>query len=86
MGYQPLGMLLPRAGGSIYKLVLLAAKRATEIADGQPPLIDLFIGHNKKATTIALDELAAGKVELKSVAEARKAEETKGKGKKKEKD
>ncbi|HOW35334.1 MAG TPA: DNA-directed RNA polymerase subunit omega [Candidatus Omnitrophota bacterium] len=85
MGYQPLGTLLPRAGWSIYKLVLLAAKRATEIADGQPPLIDLFLGHNKKATTIALDEVAAGKVELKEVAEAREAQE-KAKGKKKEKE
>lgn len=63
MAYQPLEKLLPRAGNSIYKLVLLASRRATEIADGQPKLIDF--SSSPKATTIALDEIAAGKVELK---------------------
>lgn len=62
MGYQPLEQLLPRSGGSIYKLILVASKRATELADGQPPLIDF--PSSPKATTIALEEIVQGKVEL----------------------
>ncbi len=82
MVYQPLEKLLPRANHSIYKLVLMAAKRATEIADGSPRLVDFPT--SDKATNIALDEIALGKVELKSVAEARESE--RGKQKKQKKD
>ncbi|MFH1360747.1 MAG: DNA-directed RNA polymerase subunit omega [Candidatus Omnitrophota bacterium] len=83
MAYQPIEKLLPRANMSIFKLVLLASKRATEIADGMPKLID-FPSSNK-ATTIALDEILEGKVELKEVATQREAgkEKTKEKGKEK---
>ncbi|MFA5059340.1 MAG: DNA-directed RNA polymerase subunit omega [Candidatus Omnitrophota bacterium] len=74
MAYQPLEQLLPRAAGSIYKLILLASKRALELADGLPPLIDF---PSQKTATIALDEILAGKVETKESAEidekARKA-------------
>lgn len=80
MSYQPLEKLLPKAGHSIYRLVLMAAKRATELADGAGKLIDF--PSSEKTTTIALEEVAAGKVELKEVAEARK--EAKPKTKKKE--
>ena len=83
MGYQPLEKLLPRSGGSVYKLIILGAKRATELADGAAALVDFAA--SKKTTTLALDEIMAGKVELKEVAEAR-AGETKAKGKKKEKE
>ncbi len=82
MSYQPLEKLLPRAGNSIYRLVLMAAKRATELADGAAKLIDF--PSSEKTTTIALEEVAAGKVELKEVAEARKEAEAKPKTKKKE--
>ena len=82
MAYQPLEKLLPRAGNSIYRLVLMASKRATELADGMPRLIDF--PSSEKTTSIALDEIAQGKVELKEVAESRKAAESKTKGKKKE--
>ena len=61
MAFQPLEKLLPRSNFSIYKLVLIAAQRATEIADGQKPLIDF---PSQKATTTALDEIVAGKVIL----------------------
>lgn len=64
MGYQPLEQLLPQANNSIYKLVLLAAKRAVEIADGLPKLIEF--PSSSKATSIALEEIAEGKVKLKN--------------------
>ena len=82
MGYQPTEKLLPRANNSIYKLVLMAAKRATELADGAPKLIDF--PSSGKATTISLEEIMAGKVELKEVAEKRNQAEEKSKSKKKE--
>ena len=82
MGYQPLEKLLPRAKYSIYKLIIMAARRATELADGAPKLVDF--PSSSKTTTIALDEIAEGKVELKEVADDRIAEEGKSKGKKKE--
>ncbi len=81
MSYQPLEKLLVRSGKSVYKLVLMAAKRATELADGAPKLIDF--PSSQKTTTIALDEILEGKVELKEVADAREAEE-KNNSKKKE--
>ena len=67
MAYQPLENLLPKAGGSVYKLVRLASKRASELADNKPNLIDAPIA--QKLATIALREIAAGKVVLKSVSE-----------------
>ena len=82
MAYQPLEKLLPRANHSIYKLVLMASRRAMELADGAGKLIDF--PSSLKTTTIALDEVLAGKVELKEVAEARQALEGKSKSKKKE--
>jgi len=42
-----------------YSLVLAAAKRATELAQGSLPLVET---KSKKITTIALEEVAAGKV------------------------
>ena len=50
--------LLERTG-SIYKLVILAAKRAKELAEGAPPLIET---HQRKATSVALEEILQGKV------------------------
>jgi DNA-directed RNA polymerase omega subunit len=59
--------LLERSDYSIYRLVRMAAKRATEISDGRPSLV----GHSliEKPTTTALREIAAGKVETKAAAE-----------------
>ena len=67
MGYQPLEKLLPQAGYSIYKLVCMAAKRAKELADGSPPLIS--ISSSAKTATVALEEIRAGKVVMKQVAD-----------------
>ena len=64
MAYEPLEYLLPRCGGSIYKLVRIASKRASELANNQPALIENISSH--KLTTVALKEIIAGKVGLKN--------------------
>ena len=48
-----------RKGQSLYKLVLTAAARANELAQGAQPLTQT---QSKKVSTIALEEIAAGKV------------------------
>lgn len=63
MTYVPLEKLLDKSNGSIYKLVILASKRALEIAEGQPKLVD--IDSSIKPSTIALYEIAEGKVQCK---------------------
>lgn len=65
MGYQGREKLLDKSLGSIYKLVILASKRALEIAEGQPKLVadDASV----KPSTVALHEIAAGKIEAKKV-------------------
>ena len=67
MGYQPLEKLLPQANYSVYKLVCMAAKRAKELADGSPNLIE--ISPSAKTATIALEEILAGRVVMKDVAD-----------------
>lgn len=67
MAYQPLEELLPKSGWSIYGLVRLASVRAQELADNKPKLVPAPA--NQKLVTIALDEIRAGKVCLKSVAD-----------------
>ncbi len=67
MAYQPLENLLDKSGGSVYKLVRLASKRASELADNKPNLIDA--PNSQKLATIALREISAGKVVLKDVAD-----------------
>ena len=64
MSYKPLEELLPRSGWSVYSLVRIAANRALELTEGKPSLIKN--DPNAKPTTIALDEIHAGKVVLKS--------------------
>ena len=58
MAQAPMENLLKRCG-SVYKLVILASKRAKELADGAPPLVET--GH-RKVTSIALEEIVQGKV------------------------
>ena len=60
----PIEELLQRCG-SIYKLVILAAKRAKELADGSPPLVET---PQHKVTSVALEEIVQGKVLFKSAA------------------
>jgi len=58
-----LGKLLEAAGGSIYKLVILVAKRAISLADGGKPLIEK---PSEKALDNALREIMAGKIKIKA--------------------
>jgi DNA-directed RNA polymerase omega subunit len=60
---MPLEQLLDKARGSVYKTVILASKRALEIAEGQPSLI--HAGVAVKPSTIALREIALGKCHVK---------------------
>ena len=62
MAQVPIEELLKRCG-SVYRLVILAAKRAKEIAEGSPPLIETA---HHKVTSVALDEILQGKVLYKT--------------------
>ena len=57
--------LLDKSNNSIYKLVILASKRALEIAEGQPKLVDA--NSATKPSTVALYEIASGKVQSKKI-------------------
>ena len=50
---------LLKEGGSVYKSVVLAAKRATELSQGAPRLIKTS---STKPSTIALEEMRKGVV------------------------
>lgn len=47
---------------SIYKLVILASKRALELNEGSPKLVET---DSKKISTIALEEIKSGKIGMK---------------------
>jgi len=65
MGYVALEKMLDKTDLSIYKLVILASKRALEIAEGQPKLIE--IGDGIKPSTVALHEIVEGKLAYKKI-------------------
>ncbi|MDD2680050.1 MAG: DNA-directed RNA polymerase subunit omega [Candidatus Omnitrophica bacterium] len=65
MGYVEREKMLDRSENSIYKLVNLAAKRALEIAEGQPKLVAESAA--AKPSTIALHEISDGKVQAKKL-------------------
>lgn len=58
--------LLENSKGSVYKLVVLASKRALEIAEGQPKLIEGSA--SVKPSILALQEISEGKVKYKKSA------------------
>ena len=58
MAQVPIEELLKRCG-SVYRLVILAAKRAKEIAEGSPSLVE---APPHKVTSVALEEILQGKV------------------------
>lgn len=62
---------LARRFGSRFDLVVAAAKRAGQIKDGAPPLVETV---SRNPLTIALEEIAAGKVLLKEPTEEMLAE------------
>ena len=65
MTYVALEKLLDKSNNSVYKLVILASKRALEIAEGQPKLVEASAAI--KPSTVALQEVAAGKVKSKKI-------------------
>jgi DNA-directed RNA polymerase omega subunit len=65
MVYVSLERLLDKSNDSIYKLVILASKRALEIAEGQPKLVEA--ASTVKPSTVALYEIAAGKIESRKL-------------------
>ena len=65
MSYVPIEELLPQAGGSIYRLIRMASDRALELSEGKPMLIKN--PSSDKVTTIAMMEIAQGKVEIKGL-------------------
>jgi DNA-directed RNA polymerase omega subunit len=65
MAYVAVEKLLDKSEHSIYKLVILASKRALEIAEGQPKLVEA--NASIKPSTVALQEIAAGKIEAKKI-------------------
>lgn len=58
----PLEILLEASGGSIYKLAILAAKRAMLLADGEKALIEK---PSEKVLDNALREISAGAIKVK---------------------
>jgi len=73
MENQSLENLLPKADYSIYKLVRMAATRALELSDGKKCLVDC--PSSDKVTSMALEEIAQGKIVCKEVADQIPAEE-----------
>jgi DNA-directed RNA polymerase omega subunit len=67
MAEIPIEDLLPRANYSIYKLVSLASMRALELSDGKRCLVER--PSSEKLTTMALEEIAQGKVMTKEASE-----------------
>jgi len=65
MVYIELEKLLDKSNGSIYKLVILASKRALEIAEGQPRLVE--VPSSMKPSTVALQEIEEDKVRSKKI-------------------
>jgi len=51
---------------TVYRLVILAAKRSKQLDNGSPPLVKT---DSKKSTLIALEEIAAGKVKYDIIEE-----------------
>lgn len=54
--------LLDKTDNSIYKLVILASKRALELNEGSPKLVET---DNKKISSVALEEIKEGKIVMK---------------------
>jgi len=62
MAYMPIEKIFKRSD-SIYKVTILAARRAVELNNGAKKLIET---NTSKFSTIALEEVAAGKVKYKT--------------------
>jgi DNA-directed RNA polymerase omega subunit len=67
----PIEQLLPRAKYSIYKLVSMAAARAVELSEGKRCLAENI--NTEKFTTMALQEILQGKIEIKEAKTSKSA-------------
>jgi DNA-directed RNA polymerase omega subunit len=63
VAYIPMEDLMQNTNGSLYKLVILAARRALELGAGSEKLVEART--NEKLTTIALKEIQQQKVSYK---------------------
>ena len=70
MAYMALEKLLDKTEGSVYKLVVLASRRALELAEGQPKLIE-GTNSSTKPSIIALQEIMANKIQAKGKDESK---------------
>lgn len=64
MAYISLGALLEKSGGSVYNLVVLVSKRALEIAEGQPKMVEA--DSSMKPSAVAFKEVMEGKLQYKN--------------------
>ncbi len=73
MSYMPREKIF-KNGDSLYKLTLIAARRAVELNNGAPKLVNTT---STKFSTIALEEISQGKVKYiaKSIEQRAKSEE-----------
>ena len=76
----PLEKLLEASDGSIYKIAILAAKRAIALTDGEKPLIDK---PGEKVLDNALREIRNGKIKVKAKVKVKAKEKEKEKAKEK---
>lgn len=73
MSYVKIQDLLAKTGG-IYKLVVLASRRAVELNAGAPKLVE---SDSEKVSSIVLEEIAQGKVKIEE--DSKEAPKTKAK-------
>ena len=59
---MPLEKCLDNSGGSIYKLTVMVAKRAQELAEGAKPLIET--GAESKPIRLAMREVLEGQLKV----------------------
>jgi DNA-directed RNA polymerase omega subunit len=64
MSFVALEKLLDKTNNSIFELVIIASKRALEIAEGQPKLTENCTSSDKP-TSIALQEIMEDKIRIK---------------------
>lgn len=69
MSYVPLEKIVNENQSSLFKMVLVAAARANELVQGAQPLVKTS---SKKASTVAMEEIAAGKVRCDEPKEKKK--------------
>ncbi|MGE5279193.1 MAG: DNA-directed RNA polymerase subunit omega [Deltaproteobacteria bacterium] len=65
--YVPLEKLIDKAENNMYRLVHLASARALQLADGAPRFLE--VPHDLKVTTVAMLEIAHGKIRVAPAAE-----------------